>query len=56
MTKLINWLKGKKTYLIQAAVFIYAISGLVTGNLDSKTAFELIYTSSTVSALRSALK
>jgi hypothetical protein len=53
--KIIQWLKGKKTYIIQALALVYAASGYFTGNLDGKTALDILYSTTSISALRSAL-
>jgi hypothetical protein len=56
MSKFLDYLKGKKTYIIQGLALVYAISGYFTGNLDSKTTLDIIYSTASISALRSALK
>lgn len=40
---LLNWLKGKKTYILVALGVVYAVSGYYTGNLDGQAALEIIW-------------
>jgi len=39
---MIDWLKGKKTYLIAIGTIIYAVSGAATGQIDVQTAIQMI--------------
>ena len=49
-------LPGNKTYVVAILGIIYAVSGLLTGNLDQSTAVQLIVTALGLAGLRSALK
>ena len=52
---LVNYLKGKKTYLLAAALLGYALGGYLTGHLNGKEALDLIWSSGVVSSLRAAI-
>jgi len=52
---MINFLKGKKTYLLALALFAYAIGGYFTGHLTVMDAIGLIWSSGVVSSLRAAI-
>jgi hypothetical protein len=55
MTKLIDFLKGKKAYLLGLAGLAYAVSGYFTGHLDSKAALDAIWAALSVLALRAGI-
>jgi hypothetical protein len=55
MTKFIEALKGKKTYLLAFALFAYAFGGYFTGHLTAAEAIGLVWGSGVVSALRAAI-
>lgn len=53
--KIIEFLKGKKTYILSALGVIYGVSGYVLGHLDGQTALGIIWTSLGFSTVRSAI-
>ena len=46
---------GKKTYIIGIAGIIFAITGFVTGHLDSNTALDLIFGSLAAMGIRNGV-
>jgi hypothetical protein len=52
---MIEFLKGKKTYLLALALFAYAIGGYFSGHLDIQTSLGLIYSSGVIGSLRAAI-
>jgi hypothetical protein len=48
-------LSGKKTYLAAAALAVFAITGLVTGNLTADQAIAVFLNALAVAGLRSAI-
>ncbi len=56
MQKSLEWLKGKKTYLLAALGVAWALTGYALGNLDAETASRLLWESLTAAALRNGLK
>jgi O-acetyl-ADP-ribose deacetylase (regulator of RNase III) len=48
-------LKGKKTYLLLAALVVHAVTGVVTGNLTPEQALAMILASGALASLRHAL-
>jgi hypothetical protein len=56
MTNLINFLKGKKSYLLGLAGIAYAITGYYTGHLDKTGTVDAIWASLSVMALRAGIK
>lgn len=52
ITKIWNWLKGKKTYGIALATVIFAVSGAATGQFSWQHAWELILGSGAIASLR----
>ena len=52
---IITFLSGKKSYILAVLGVIYAVSGYILGNLDSKSALEIVWASLSVSALRSGI-
>jgi hypothetical protein len=55
-TQMINWLKGKKTYFLAAALVAYVAGGYFTGHMDAQTALGLLYGSSVIASLRAGIK
>jgi hypothetical protein len=53
--KMINFLKGKKSYIMAIALFCYAVGGIVTGHLSVFDALGLFIGSGTVASLRAAI-
>lgn len=45
-------LNGYKTYLLCAAALAYAIGGFFTGNIDPKTALDMIWTALVAASVR----
>ena len=54
--KLIQFLKGKKTYLLGLAGLAYAIGGFSTGHLAQKEALDAAWASLTVIMMRAGIK
>lgn len=52
---MIDFLKGKKTYILSALAVVYAISGLALGHIDPQTAVDMIWVALTGSALRASV-
>jgi hypothetical protein len=52
---MIQWLQGKKTYLLGLAALAYAIGGYFSGHLDAQTAMDIIWASLTSMALRAGI-
>ena len=50
-----NKLKGKKTYLLSLGWLIYAIAGAAIGQIDMKTALEMLQISGLGATIRHAL-
>jgi len=42
MTKIMNWLKGRRTYILCGLTIIFALLGLYLGKLDWTAAFAMI--------------
>ncbi|MDE1866133.1 MAG: hypothetical protein KGI08_00280 [Thaumarchaeota archaeon] len=53
---MIEFLQGKKSYIIAGLTFIYAIIGVVIGQIDVNTAIQLVLASGAVASLRAAIK
>ena len=49
-----NWLKGKKTYILQIALVLYVLGGVVTGHMGGQEALGLLFSAGTISSLRAA--
>lgn len=52
----LDFFKGKKTYILAAALVAYAVGGVITGNLTVKDALELFGLGSIGATLRKALE
>lgn len=56
---IINWvvgkLSGKKTYFLALVALVYAISGYFLGNIEGKTAMELIWAALSSMTLRAGI-
>lgn len=50
-----TWLRGKKTYLLSFLGLVFAVSGYLTGHLDSKTSIEMIWAALTSATLRAGI-
>jgi hypothetical protein len=50
-----NFINGKKTYILGALGIIYAVAGYFTGNLDPQTALGLLWGSSSLLTIRHAI-
>ena len=51
-----SWLEGKKTYIVALVTIVYAVTGLIIGQVTQEAAIALILGSLGVSALRNAVK
>jgi hypothetical protein len=47
---------GWKTYAVAAALALYALGGLISGELDANHAFELVLEALALAGLRNAVK
>jgi hypothetical protein len=56
LKEIITILEGYKTYLIMAALVVFAFSGVSMGILDQTEAFKIILEALGLGALRSAIK
>ena len=50
-----NFLKGKKTYLVALALVVFAITGVATGNLTTEQAVALVLNGLGLGALRAGV-
>lgn len=48
-------LEGRKTYLMAGAMIVYAILGVVAGDIDANTAIQRIMEALTAMAIRNAI-
>jgi hypothetical protein len=55
MKKLVNFLSGKKTYLITLAAVVYAITGVISGNFTNDQAFEIVFAALGLGSLRAGI-
>lgn len=55
MNKLRQLLDGKKTYLVGATLVVFAVSGVVTGNLTTEQAFFVVLNGLGFSSLRASV-
>lgn len=55
MNRLLELLKGKKTYFLAALGALWALTGFLLGHLDAQTASEVLWASLTAAALRNGL-
>ena len=55
MSNLINWLKGKKAYLLGIAAVIYALLGVYLGKIDPATALDMVWAGLTAMAIRAGV-
>ncbi len=46
---------GKKTYLVALATILYALTGVITGHMDSQTAIQMVLAALGMSALRNGI-
>lgn len=53
---MLDFWSGYKTYLVAALTVVYAVSGFLTGNLDTDTAVQLFVTGAGLATLRNAIK
>ena len=56
MSKLIKWLKGKKSYIVAGSAVLYAILGWKLGYLSPKEAVDHAFAALGLATLRGALK
>jgi hypothetical protein len=52
---MIQFLKGKKTYLLAAALLAYTVGGYFSGNLSMQDALGLLFSSGVIASLRAAI-
>ena len=52
---MIQFLKGKKTYILGICGILYAIFGFITGNLDSVQALSFVFGCLTAMGLRNGI-
>jgi hypothetical protein len=50
-----NFLKGKKTYILVALGVIYALSGYFTGHFDLKSAIDMVWTALAAGTIRAGI-
>ncbi|HBX15917.1 MAG: hypothetical protein UV20_C0009G0009 [Candidatus Magasanikbacteria bacterium GW2011_GWA2_42_32] len=55
MSNLFEFLSGKKTYILAAVGFVWALIGWIMGFIDAKQAQEVIWASLTAMALRAGI-
>lgn len=55
ITKLQTLLAGKKAYILATLAVIYAISGYITGNLDSQASLDIVWMALFGSSLRAGV-
>lgn len=53
--QMITWLQGKKTYILVVLAYVYVISGYLTGHIATADALHMLWNSSVIGALRSAV-
>lgn len=53
---MVSFLAGKKTYIVAAVTIVYAVAGLIIGQVSQEAAIALILGSLAVSGLRNAVK
>lgn len=52
---MIDWLKGKKTYLLAFAAVVYAVSGWYLGKFDTQAMIDMLWAALTAGALRAGI-
>jgi hypothetical protein len=55
MKKIVNELQGKKTYIVAAALVVYAVAGVYTGQLTQDAAITLVLNGLGLGALRAGI-
>lgn len=50
-----DFLSGKKTYILVVAAVLYAITGYFLGNFDANTAMQMIWAALTAAGLRAGI-
>jgi hypothetical protein len=50
-----DFLDGKKTYIVAALLIVFAVTGVLTGNLTADEAFVLVLNGLGLGALRSGI-
>jgi hypothetical protein len=51
-----SWLEGKKTYIVSFVTIVYAVTGLIIGQVTQEAAIILILGACGLGALRNAVK
>jgi len=54
--KMVSFLQGRKTYLVAVVTIVYAVAGLIIGQVSQEAAIALILGACAVSGLRNAVK
>lgn len=52
----LNFLQGKKTYIVAVATVVFAVAGVIVGQLSIKEAIELVLGGGALASLRKALE
>jgi len=55
MINLINFINGKKSYILAGLGVIYALTGFFTGHLDGQGAIDIIWTSLGLATIKHAI-
>lgn len=50
-----TYLQGKKTYILGTCGILFAITGFITGHLDSMNAFDILFTSLGIMGIRNGV-
>ena len=53
---MIEWLKGKKTYILAFAGVVYAVSGWYLGKIDTQTMLDMAWAALATGALRAGIQ
>lgn len=55
ITNIIQFLQGKKVYILMAVAVVYALSGYFTGHFDAQTTIQMVWVALSGSAARAAI-
>jgi len=55
MLRIADFLQGKKTYIVAAALVVYAVSGVVTGHMTGQEALLVVLNGLGLGALRAGV-
>ncbi len=53
---MLEFLKGKKTYILQALLVVYAIAGVILGKMTLEEAMALLFSAATIASIRNAIQ